>query len=68
MAKMAGETECFIFGGGQIFQEVLGKNLVDELYLTIVDGDYNADTFFPEYPEFAPQNLQGGKRRRGVQV
>jgi dihydrofolate reductase len=52
MAESAGESEMFIFGGGQIFQEALDKNLVDELYLTIVDGDYNADIFFPDYPEF----------------
>ena len=44
--------EIFIFGGGQIYAESLKENLVDRLYLTIVEGDYGADTFFPEYPEF----------------
>ena len=42
--------EVFIFGGGQIFAEALP--LVDKLYLTIVDGNFDADTFFPDYPEF----------------
>lgn len=47
-----GADEFFIFGGGQVFKEALEKDLVDRLYLTIVKGEYQADTFFPEYPEF----------------
>lgn len=46
------QGEVFIFGGGQIYAEALKQNMVDRLYLTQVKGDYNADTFFPEYPEF----------------
>nr|AIA18188.1 Dihydrofolate reductase [uncultured bacterium] len=48
----AGADEIFIFGGGQIFTEAIEKGLVDRLYLTIVKGDYSADTFFPEYGQF----------------
>jgi len=48
--KSPGSEEIFIFGGGQIFAEALP--FVDKLYLTIVEGDFNADTFFPDYPEF----------------
>jgi len=47
-----GAEEIFIFGGGQIFKEALEKGLVDRLYLTIVKGDYGADTFFPDYSQF----------------
>jgi dihydrofolate reductase len=47
--KTPGAEEIFIFGGGQIFKEALEKGLVNRLYLTIVQGDYDADTFFPEY-------------------
>jgi len=47
-----GADEVFIFGGGQIFKEALEKSLVDRLYLTIVKGDYGADTFFPDYEKF----------------
>jgi len=50
--KSEGNDEIFIFGGGQIFQEALEKGIVDKLYLTIIDGEYKADTFFPEYPNF----------------
>jgi dihydrofolate reductase len=47
--KAPGNEEIIIFGGGQIFKEAIEKDLVDVLHLTVVEGDYNADTFFPEY-------------------
>lgn len=45
-----GSEEVFIFGGGEIFKQVMEK--VDRLYLTLVEGDFEADTFFPDYSEF----------------
>lgn len=42
--------EIFIIGGGQIYQEARG--LADKLYLTIVEGNPQADTFFPDYSDF----------------
>ena len=36
----------FFIGGEQIFKE--GLELADEVYLTIVPGDYQCDSFFPE--------------------
>lgn len=50
--RSPGSDEIFIFGGGEIFREALKKNLVNKLYLTIVKGDFDADTFFPDYSEF----------------
>lgn len=47
-----GNEEIFIFGGGQIFKAALEKGVVNRLYLTIVKGDYGADTFFPDYSSF----------------
>ena len=44
------ENEIFIIGGGQIFAQALP--LADKLYLTIVEGDYDCDTFFPDYSAF----------------
>ena len=41
------KKEVFVIGGGQIFAQAIG--MADKLYLTIVQGDYDADTFFPEY-------------------
>lgn len=60
--KALGAEEIIIFGGGQIFTEAIEKGLVDVLHLTIVDGDYGADTFFPDYSEFgAVLNEESGQ-------
>ena len=50
--KSPGSDEIIIFGGGQIFKEAMEKEIVDVLHLTVVKGDYGADTFFPDYSEF----------------
>ncbi len=50
MAKSAGESEVFIFRGGDIFNQCI--HFADELYLTIVKGDFGTDTFFPDYSNF----------------
>jgi len=42
--------EVFIIGGGQIFEQAI--KLADKLYLTIVDKNFEADTFFPDYSMF----------------
>jgi dihydrofolate reductase len=60
-----GADNIVVFGGGQIFKEALEKNLVDRLYLTIVDGDFDADTFFPDYSNFnkviSEEKIQSGE-------
>ena len=48
--KVKGEDEVFIIGGGQVYQDAL--KLADKLYLTIVEGGPDGDTFFPNYSEF----------------
>ncbi len=50
--KSPGADEIFIIGGGQIYKEALDKDYVNKLYLTIVEGDFGADTFFPDYSQF----------------
>lgn len=47
IAKKIENDEIFIVGGGQIYTQALP--LGDRLYLTLIDGDEKADTFFPEY-------------------
>ena len=42
--------EIFVIGGGQIYEQ--GIQYADKLYLTIVEGIYEADTFFPDYSVF----------------
>lgn len=50
LAKEKDQREIFIFGGGQVFQEAMP--MIDRLYLTIAQGDFGADTFFPDYSAF----------------
>lgn len=47
------DSEIFIIGGGQIFEQALP--LVDRLYLTLVKGDFYADVFFPDYSDFTKE-------------
>lgn len=42
--------EIFIFGGGEIYKQAMP--LIDKIYLTVVKGDFAADTFFPDYSDF----------------
>lgn len=48
--KAPGNEEVFITGGGQIFEQ--GLPFTDRIYLTLVEGEYDADTFFPDYSDF----------------
>ncbi len=52
IGKKIDQTEIFVIGGGQIYEQAIKKGLVDKLYLTIVDGEFDADTFFPDYSQF----------------
>lgn len=42
--------EIFVIGGASIYRQFLP--MIDRLYLTLVQGTHEADTFFPEYSEF----------------
>ncbi len=53
-----GGEEIVIFGGGQIFTEAIEKDLVDVLHLTVVEGDFGADTFFPDYSKYTETNRE----------
>ena len=49
-AKRVEKEEIFFVGGGQIYAQAI--KFADKLYLTLVEGDYEADTFFPDYSQF----------------
>lgn len=44
-----GADEIFVIGGQKVFSEMLPR--VGRLYLTLVEGTYGADTFFPDYTQ-----------------
>ncbi|MCX6765545.1 MAG: dihydrofolate reductase [Candidatus Moranbacteria bacterium] len=50
-AREIEKEEIFICGGGLIYRQFL--LLADKLYLTIIEGNFEADTFFPDYSEFS---------------
>lgn len=43
------DRELVVIGGGQIYKEMLPY--LDKMVLSIVDGDFEGDTYFPEYDE-----------------
>ena len=51
MAREAGEDEAFIIGGAQIYRLAMEAGVVDTMYLTHVEREYEGDTFFPEFAE-----------------
>jgi dihydrofolate reductase len=42
-------NEIFIIGGASIYKQFIDK--ADKLYLTLIDKEFEADTFFPEYED-----------------
>ena len=50
-AGETGEDEAFIIGGAQIYGLALDSGVVDTMYLTHVEREYEGDTFFPEFAE-----------------
>ncbi|MBN8702025.1 MAG: dihydrofolate reductase [Bacteroidetes bacterium] len=46
IAKQKGESELFIIGGAEIYKQTI--DIADTLYITHVDGTFEADAFFPE--------------------
>lgn len=41
----------WVIGGGQVYAEALRLGLVDEIYLTRVQGNFGCDVFWPGIPE-----------------
>ena len=41
------DQEVFIAGGGEIYEQA--TPLADRMYITIIDHDFDGDTFFPEF-------------------
>lgn len=52
-AKKVEHNEIFIIGGGEIYRQALP--FTDKLYLTIIKGSFEGDTFFPDYSDFTKE-------------
>jgi dihydrofolate reductase len=42
------EAQLFIIGGAQIYKEIMAKDLADQLDITLVHSEFEADVFFPK--------------------
>jgi dihydrofolate reductase len=65
--RLAGETTAFVIGGADLYAQALPQ--ADELMLTEVDRDYDADAFFPrwnraEFDEIARDERRGADGTR----
>lgn len=49
-AKNPEHPEAFLIGGASIYKQAI--QYADKLYLTLIDAQYPADTFFPDYSDF----------------
>lgn len=45
-ALMLCNNDCFIIGGGEIYKQSI--DIADRIYLTLVQEDFEGDTYFPE--------------------
>lgn len=61
--SLAGFTadEIFFIGGAQVFKKVLPKT--DKIYLTIIDEDFEGDTYFPN---LNPNEWIETERKEGI--
>nr|AIA15709.1 Dihydrofolate reductase [uncultured bacterium] len=64
LARQLEPEEIFILGGGKIYTEMLPYT--ERLYLTVVEKDAEADTFFPDYQEFTKELEREGKEHEGM--
>ena len=64
VAKKVEDIEIFIIGGGQIYKQSI--TFADKLYLTIVEGEPEADTYFPDYAEFKKIILEESHETDGL--
>ncbi len=62
-AREVEQDEVFICGGASVYGQMLP--FADRLYLTLVEGLFEADTFFPEYESFFSPVATEEKKNHG---
>lgn len=58
------KNDLWVIGGAGVYQSTI--KYADELYLTIVDKDFNCDQFFPEYQDFKLAKEEGPYSENGL--
>lgn len=65
MAKEIDPEEIHIGGGSQLYEQALPQ--IDKLFLTLIDDDKEADTFFPPYEkEFTKKTFEEKREWNGI--
>ncbi|MGI6071760.1 MAG: dihydrofolate reductase [Lachnospiraceae bacterium] len=65
--KNHADKEIFVIGGESIYRQLL--DLCDEVFITKVDAEYEADAFFPsldELPEWVVVSMSEGREWEGI--
>lgn len=47
--ELSGDKDVYISGGAELYKEAI--NIVDKMYITLIDMDMEGDTLFPEFDE-----------------
>ena len=55
LEKFKDENSIWVFGGASIYKQFI--NLADELHITYVKGNFQADVFFPEFENLGFQKI-----------
>lgn len=63
-ARSLGSDEIFIGGGAEVYREALPYT--NRLYLTLIDDEKEADSFFPDYSEFTKEIFRESHTWNGV--
>lgn len=58
------DDKIFIIGGEQIFSESI--DIVSRLYLTLVEGEFEGDVYFPDYSAFGRVVEERGGESKGL--
>lgn len=48
-AQTHNTDEIFVIGGGEVYRQALEQGVVNRMYLTLVDDEPAADTYFPDW-------------------
>lgn len=44
--------KTFVIGGGNVYKQAINRMDLDKIITTVVNTDYNCDTYFPNYPQW----------------
>ena len=63
------EAQVFIIGGAQIYKETIAKDLAQQLDITLVHKDFEADVYFPEidskiWKEVVRENFKADEKNK----